>query len=79
MSGEGHFNEVLDGNEESAIGQKDIILDIEEKSLLFCSNRKHGCNVFVKGRTCEQCDQMLDRNSKKCTEVSWLGFCGCLQ
>ena len=47
MSGEGHLDEVLDGNEESAIEQKEIILDIEEKSLVFCSNRKHGCIVFV--------------------------------
>lgn len=47
MSGEGHFDEVLDGNEESAIEQKEIILDIEDKSLVFCSNRKHGCIVFV--------------------------------
>ena len=39
MNGEGHFDEVLDGNEESAIGQKDFILDIEEKSLFFCSNK----------------------------------------
>ena len=47
MSGEGHFDEVLDGNEESAIEQKDFILDIKEKSLFFCSDKKHGCIVFV--------------------------------
>lgn len=52
MSGEGHFDEVLDGNEESAIEQKEIILDIEDKSLVFCSNRNMAALCLCPG-VCE--------------------------
>lgn len=47
-------DEALDGNEESAIVPKEIILDIEDKSLVFCSNRKHSCNCVYVLDICER-------------------------
>ena len=47
MSGEGHSDEVLDGNEGHAIGQEDILLNMEERPFMFWRDRERGCIVFV--------------------------------
>lgn len=47
MSGEGHSDEFLDGNEGHAIGQEDILLNTEERPFMFSNNRERGCIVLV--------------------------------
>lgn len=65
MSGEGHFDEALMEIRGKCYCTKGNYIDIEDKSLVFWQQQKHSCNcvyvlTFVKGRTCEQYDQMLD-------------------